>query len=83
MECFAQYLDDIDDLVYAAALMWERIRRGIGVFLFIIGTAALQITGIVLALVKPSLAVAFASLLAVGLLLGSVVFDSRGSRFAL
>ena len=26
MECIVQYLDDLEDLIYAFALKWERIR---------------------------------------------------------
>ncbi len=74
MECIVQYLDDLEDLFYAFALKWERIRRVVRFTLFILSSVAFQILGIFLALSVPALAVATASLLLVGLLYRSVVY---------
>jgi hypothetical protein len=63
MECIIQYLDDLEDLFYAAALRFERIRRAIRILALAILTIALQVGTFVLALVQPPLALAVASLL--------------------
>ena len=68
MECIVQYLDDLEDLFYAFALKWERIRRVLRFALFVTTSLAFQLLGVFLALSVPALAVATASLLLVGLL---------------
>jgi len=68
MECLVQYLDDLEDLVYAFALKWERIRRAFRFSLFVAVTLAFQLLAISLALSEPPLAVAVVALLLVGLL---------------
>ncbi len=73
MERLIQYLDEIEDLFYAAPLIAEQVRRAIQRILFLLGSLSLQIAGIVLALTHPPLALAVASLLLVGLLLRAVV----------
>ena len=73
MELLAQYLDDLEDLFYAAALKAERIRQALQFFLFIAASAILQVFGIFIALLNPPLAVAVASLLLVGMLFRAVV----------
>ena len=76
MECFLQYLDDLDDFVYATALSWERIRRIGRVLLILAVSLAVQATGIYLALTAPPLAIATVSVLLVVLLYRSVVYHS-------
>lgn len=68
-----QYFDEIEDLLYAAPLIAEQIRRTILRILFLLGSVSLQIAGVVLALKHPPLALAVVSLLLVGLLLRAVV----------
>jgi hypothetical protein len=68
MERIIQYLDDLEDLVYAVALIWEGIRRTFRFTFFIIASVSFQALGIFLALTIPPLAVAMASLLLVGAL---------------
>ena len=74
MELIVQYLDDLEDLFYAFALKWERIRRTIRFALFIIMSVSFQLLGIFLALSIPALAVATASLLMVGMLYRNAVY---------
>ena len=73
MECIVQYLDDLEDLFYAFALKWERIRRALRFALFVMTSLSFQLLGVFLALSVPALAVATASLLLVGLLYRSAV----------
>lgn len=72
MERFAQLLDDLDDLVYMASMTFERFRRIL--FLLLVGplAIALPVSGVVLALVHPPLALATAILLFVSLLYHTV-----------
>ncbi len=74
MERILQYLDDLEDLCYAFALKWERIRRTLRFALFLTTSISFQVLGIFLALSIPALAVATASLLLVGLLYRNVVY---------
>jgi membrane protein YdbS with pleckstrin-like domain len=73
MEVLVQYLDDLEDLFYAAALKAERILQAFRFFLFMAASAILQLFGIFIALKNPPLAVAAASLLLVGMLFRAVV----------
>lgn len=73
MEILAQYLDDFEDLIYAFALLAEKIRNVVRFFLFMVTSLALQSLGVFIALVSPPIAVAVASLLLVGMLYRSVV----------
>jgi hypothetical protein len=73
MEVLVQYLDDLEDLLYAAALKAERILQAFRFFLFMATSAALQLFGIFIAIKNPPLAVAAASLLLVGMLFRAVV----------
>lgn len=68
MEVIVQYLDNLEDLVYAFALKWERIRRAIRFALFVTFSLSFQILGVILALLNPPIAIAVAALLLVGLL---------------
>ena len=81
MERIVQYLDDLEDLVYAVALIWERIRRTFRFTFFMIASVSLQALGIFLALTIPPLAVALASLLLVTVLYRGAVY--HGSESAL
>ena len=74
MELIVQYLDDLEDLIYAFALKWERIRRVLRFTIFITASVSMQFLGVFLALSIPAIAVATASLLLVGLLYRGAVF---------
>ena len=76
MECLAQLLDEIEDLIYAAALKAERIRATLEFFLVMAMSITLQILGVYVALTLPPVALAMASLLAVGTLFHAVVNHS-------
>jgi len=73
MECLIQYLDDLEDLVYAVALKAERIREAIQYFLLITTAAILQVFAISVALWHPPFALALAALLLVGMMLHAVL----------
>lgn len=72
MECIAQWLDDLDDLIGAVGLIGERIRRTAMKLAVIGASLLLQIGGIALALWQPPLALATALLLFVVLLYHTV-----------
>ena len=72
MECFLQYLDDLDDAYGAVGLVWEHLRRTILKLVsltMILGVAA---SGVLLALAHPPIALAISTLLIVMLLYRSV-----------
>ena len=73
VERLLQYLDVLDDLIYAAPLIAEQLRRAIQRILFLLVSICLQIAGVVLALNHPPLALAIITLLLVGLLHRAVV----------
>jgi len=76
MECFLQYLDNLDDLYGAVGLVWEHMRRAILKLVslaLILGVAA---SGVVLALVHPPIALAMSTVLFVTLLYRSVTGSS-------
>ena len=73
MEVLVQYLDDLEDLLYAIALLAEKIRNVVQFFLFMAAALTLQLLGVLIALVSPPMAVAVASLLMVGMLYRRVV----------
>lgn len=79
MECLVQWLDEIEDLIYAIALKAERIRMVLQFFLYVTATIALQVTGVIVALMYPPLALAMAALLSVGMLFSAVVNHSSGA----
>jgi hypothetical protein len=68
MERLLQYLDDLEDLIFAAPLIAEQLRRAIQRILFLFGAILLQVGCIILALIHPPLALAVVVLLMVGLL---------------
>lgn len=76
MECFLQYLDDLDDLYGALGLVWEKLRRALlklTSFLMVLAVAA---GGISLALAHPPIALATSTVLFVILLYRSVTVPS-------
>ena len=73
MEILAQYLDDFEDLIYALALLAEKIRNVVRFFLVMVTFVTLQSLGVLIALGRPPIAVAVASLLLVGMLYQGVV----------
>ena len=73
MEVLVQYLDDLEDLLYAVALKAERIREAFQYFLLITISVIFQVLAISMALRHPPLALAVASLLLVGMLLHAVL----------
>ena len=77
MECIAQYLDDLEDLIFAFALKWESIRASMRFAAFMASSLSIQIAGVALALVNPALAAGLATLLAATLLMASVIGGAR------
>jgi hypothetical protein len=73
MECFLQYLDDLDDFVGMLALAAERVRRVLKAIMLTCVTIGLQVFGVALALTQPPLALAAVSLVAVGILYRAAV----------
>ncbi len=72
MECFLQYLDDLDDLYGAIGLVWEKLRRAIiGLFTLTMLLAG-AVGGVALALAHPPVALATGTVLFVILLYRSV-----------
>lgn len=78
MECFLQYLDDIDDMVGALALIYENIRRILLGLCAALLSLTLIASGIWLALFHPPLALATCILLFVTLLYRTVTSPARG-----
>lgn len=76
MERLVQYLDDLDDLIFAIALKAERIRMAISFFLFVVTAATLQVACVLIALRHPPIALAIAALLTVSVLFDAVVGQS-------
>ena len=82
MERLLQWLDDLDDLVYMAGLVGERVRRALISFLATCFVVSVQIGGVVLALRHPPLALAMAMLLFVSLLYHSVTSSHQPLEIA-
>ena len=76
MERLLQYWDDLDDLVYTVALIWESIRRLVRFTFQLSCLVTVQVIGIYFALTAPPLAIATATLLFVTLLYRGVVYHS-------
>ncbi len=68
MERIAQYLDELEDLVYAFFIVKERLLRVLRVVLMMVTSLLLQALGVLLALSQPPLALAAVSLMVVGML---------------
>jgi hypothetical protein len=73
MECLIQYLDDLEDIFYALALVAERVRRAIKTFFVVAVSAMFPACGILLAIAHPPLALATVFLAVSGLLYHAVV----------
>ena len=80
MECFLQYLDDLDDLYGAFGLVWEKLRRALLKLTSLLMVLAVAAGGISLALAHPPIALATSTMLFVILLYRSVTV--RSSRWA-
>jgi hypothetical protein len=78
MEIIAQWLDDLDDLVYSLRLLGERFRSLCIALAFLVSSLALQIGGILLALKHPPLASACATILLVTLMYRSATAPAPG-----
>ena len=76
VECFLQYLDDLDDLYGAFGLVWEKMRRTILKLLAFAMVLAVAVSGIGLALAHPPIALATSTMLFVILLYRSVTVSS-------
>ncbi len=72
MERLVQYLDDLEDLFYAAMLLMERALKALQICIMLIASFIIQFLGILLALGRPPLALAIVSLTVVGMLYRSV-----------
>ena len=73
VERILQYLDDLEDIIFAVPLIAEQLRRAIFRILFLLGSICLQIAGVVLALFHPPLAMAVVVLLLTGMLFRAAV----------
>ncbi len=73
MERLIQYFDDLEDLIFAAPLVAEQLRRAVQRVLFLLVSIGLQGVGVILALKHPPLALAIVMLLLVGMLHRAVV----------
>lgn len=78
MERIVQYLDDIEDLLYATALLAERLRRVLRVVAAAVVAFCTLAVGFLLALTQPPLALAMVSLLMVTALYRATVSNTRG-----
>lgn len=68
MECFLLYLDNLDDWVYAVALVGEKLRRLLRHLALVACAALAQVALILLAIRHPAIGAAVAALLAVAAL---------------
>jgi len=68
MERLMQYLDDIEDTVFAVALLMERVRRLLQTVLLLVASVIFQGLGVLLALSRPPMALAVVCLVTVGML---------------
>jgi hypothetical protein len=78
MERIAQYLDDLEDLFYAVALIAERLRRAVRRIVTVFVALATLVLGFLLALSQLPLALAAISLLIVTALYRAAVGNARG-----
>ena len=76
MECFLQYLDDLDDLYGAFGLVWEKMRSILLKLISLTLVLAVAAGGIFLALAHPPIALATSTMLFVILLYRSVTTPS-------
>lgn len=73
MERLIQYLDDVEDLFYAIALVMERLRRVLRTAVLIASSIVFQVLGILLALSRPPMALAVVTIVMVTMLYRAVV----------
>jgi membrane protein YdbS with pleckstrin-like domain len=73
VERLLQYLDDLEDFIYAVPLIAEQLRRAIQRILFLLASILLQIGGVILALSHPPLALAIVTLMLVAMLYRAVI----------
>lgn len=78
MECLIQYLDELEDMYYAVALLAERMRRAFRALIVLVFSAAFSALGILLAIAHPPLAIATVFLSAAGMLYRAAVDFPRG-----
>ena len=78
MERMLQYLDDLDDIVGAFGLVYERIRRLLLALCTVTVSLALVASAVWLALIHPPSALAACLMLFVTLLYRSITMPSRG-----
>lgn len=78
MERLIQYLDDLEDLIYAAPLIAEQLRGALQRIFFLLASIGLQTGGVILALYRPPLALAVVMLLLVIMLHRAVVVPIPG-----
>lgn len=79
MERIVQYLDDLEDLVYAVALIAERLRRALRRIATAFLALGMLAVGFLLALSQPPLALATVALLMVAALYRAAVGNARRS----
>ena len=72
MKSLLQYLDDLDDLLGALGLVWERLRRALLILVCATMVLAVAAAAIALALLHPPIAMATSTMLFVILLYRSV-----------
>ncbi len=82
MERLIQYLDDLEDIYFATALLMERIRYAAQIGLLLAISFAVQVLGVLLALSRPPLALAVVSLTVVGMLYRAVTGGHPGISLA-
>lgn len=79
MERIVQYLDDVEDLICAVALIAERLRRAVRRIVTVLFALGMLALGFFLALSQPPLALAGVSLLMVTALYRAAVGNTRGN----
>jgi len=77
MERLLQYMDDIDDLIGAIGLVYERLRRLVLTIIVLFVSLALMASNVRLALVYPRVALVTCLLLLLILLYSALVSPSR------
>jgi hypothetical protein len=76
MECFLQYLDNLDDLYGMFGLVWEKLRRVLLKLVSLAMVLTVAAGGIALALAHPPIALATSTMLFVTLLYRTVTVPS-------
>ena len=72
MERFLLYLDDLEDVIFAFALVGERIRRFVSVLAFLACAFLIQVSVVLLAVHSPPIGAGLGALLTVVVLYRSV-----------